>query len=430
MFHFMTKLACSCLLTLVVLLAACGGGEAPLPESYAMLLKGGHVIDPKNEISAPMDVAISDGKIVAVRENLPEDRAEKVVDVTGLYVAPGLIDLHAHVYAGTGIPGVLTGDSSVYPDHFSFRSGCTTLVDVGSSGQRNFEDFKDRVIDRSKTRVLVMLNVAGGGMGVDGENDPADMEPEKIAAMIKKHPETIVGIKTAHYSGPEWVSVERAVEAANLADVPVMVDFGGNHPEARPIGELFLEKLRPGDIYTHMYSGLRVELTEEGKINPSMFKGRERGIIFDIGHGGGSFTWRVAVPAYEEGFPPDTISTDLHTGSMNAGMKDQTNVMSKILNLGSSIEDVVRMSTWKPAQVIKRTELGNLSEGGIADVAVLRLDKGDFGFLDTKRVTRKGDKLLTAELTIKDGKVEWDLNGRAGEDWETAYAKEENRVDR
>ena len=205
---------------------------------------------------------------------------------------------------------------------------------------------------------------------------------------------------------------------------------GGNHPEARPIGELFLEKLRPGDIYTHMYSGLRVELTEEGKINPSMFKGRERGIIFDIGHGGGSFTWRVAVPAYEEGFPPDTISTDLHTGSMNAGMKDQTNVMSKILNLGSSIEDVVRMSTWKPAQVIKRTELGNLSEGGIADVAVLRLDKGDFGFLDTKRVTRKGDKLLTAELTIKDGKVEWDLNGRAGEDWETAYAKEENRVDR
>ena len=161
-----------------------------------------------------------------------------------------------------------------------------------------------------------------------------------------------------------------------------------------------------------------------------MFKGRERGIIFDIGHGGGSFTWRVAVPAYEEGFPPDTISTDLHTGSMNAGMKDQTNVMSKILNLGSSIEDVVRMSTWKPAQVIKRTELGNLSEGGIADVAVLRLDKGDFGFLDTKRVTRKGDKLLTAELTIKDGKVEWDLNGRAGEDWETAYAKEENRVDR
>jgi len=256
------------------------------------------------------------------------------------------------------------------------------------------------------------------------------MEPEKIAAMIKKHPDTIVGIKTAHYSGPEWVSVERAVEAANLADVPVMVDFGGNHPEARPIGELFLEKLRPGDIYTHMYSGLRVELTEEGKINPSMFAGRERGIIFDVGHGGGSFTWRVAVPAYEEGFPPDTVSTDLHTGSMNAGMKDQTNVMSKILNLGSSIEDVVRMSTWKPAQVIKRTELGHLSEGAIADVTVLRLDEGDFGFLDTKRVTRKGDKLLTAELTIKDGNVEWDLNGRAGEDWESFYAKEENRVDR
>ena len=211
----MKKSASICLLTLVVLLASCGGGEAPLPESYAMLLKGGHVIDPKNEISAPMDIAIDDGRIVAVREHLPEDRADKIVDVSGLYVTPGLIDMHAHVYAGTGIPRVLTGDSSVYPDDFSFRSGCTTLVDVGSSGHRNFEDFKDRVIDRSKTRVLVMLNVAGGGMGVDGEDNPDDMEPEKIAAMIKKYPETIVGIKTAHYSGPEWVSVERAVEAAN-----------------------------------------------------------------------------------------------------------------------------------------------------------------------------------------------------------------------
>jgi len=416
-------------LILLAFLTACGGSEAPLPESYETLLKGGHVIDPKNDLSAVRDVAISDGKIVAVRENLPEDRAEKVVDVSGLYVTPGLIDLHAHVYAGTGIPGVLTGDSSVYPDHFSFRSGCTTLVDVGSSGHRNFEDFKDRVIDRAKTRVLVLLNVAGGGMGVDGESNPEDMEPEKIAAMAKKYPEIIVGVKTAHYPGPEWVSVERAVEAGNLADIPVMVDFGGNHPEERPIGQLFLEKLRPGDIYTHMYSGLRVELTDEGKVNPSMFAGRERGILFDIGHGGGSFTWRVAVPAYEEGFPPDTISTDLHTGSMNGGMKDMSNVMSKILNLGSSLEDVIRMSTWKPAEAIKRPDLGHLSEGAVADITVLRLDEGDFGFLDTKRVTRRGDKLLTAELTIKDGNVEWDLNGRAGEDWESFYAREENRTE-
>jgi dihydroorotase len=417
-------------LVLFAILAACGGGEAPLPESYETLLKGGHVIDPKNNLSATRDVAISGGKIVAVRENLPVDRAAKVVDVSGLYVTPGLIDLHAHVYAGTGIPGVLTGDSSVYPDPFSFRSGCTTLVDVGSSGHRNFEDFKDRVIDRAKTRVLVLLNVAGGGMGVDGEDNPDDMEPEKIAAMAKKYPEIIVGIKTAHYSGPEWVSVERAVEAGNLADIPVMVDFGGNHPTERPIGQLFLEKLRPGDIYTHMYSGLRVELTDEGHINPSMFAGRERGIIFDVGHGGGSFTWRVAVPAYAEGFPPDTISTDLHTGSMNGAMKDMTNVMSKILNLGSSIEDVVRMSTWKPAETIKRPELGHLSEGAIADVTVLRLDEGDFGFLDVRRITHKGNKLLTAELTLKDGNVAWDLNGRAGEDWETFYAREENRADR
>jgi dihydroorotase len=272
-----------------------------------------------------------------------------------------------------------------------------------------------------------MLNIVGGGMGPDRENDPEEMDPQKTAEMAKKYPEIIVGVKTAHYGGPEWVSVERAVEAGNLADIPVMVDFGGNHPEKRPIGELFLEKLRPGDIYTHMYSGLRVELNEEGHINPSMFEGRQRGIFFDVGHGGGSFTWRVAVPAYREGFPPDSISTDLHIGSMNGAMKTMDNVMSKILNLGSSLAEVIKMSTWNPAQQIKRADLGHLSEGAVADLAVLRLDKGEFGFLDVKNMTYKGDQLLKTELTIREGKVMWDLNGRAGEDWETFYAREENQ---
>lgn len=413
-------------LALFVLSFGCGGAEVDTGP-YDMLLQGGHVIDPKNGIDGPRDVAITEGKIARVAESIPAESAEKVVDVSGLYVTPGLIDLHAHVYAGTGLKGVLTGDSSVYPDGFTFRTGVTTVVDVGSSGWRVFEDFKDRVIDRVKTRVLVMLNIVGGGMGPDRENDPEEMDPQKTAEMAKKYPEIIVGVKTAHYGGPEWVSVERAVEAGNLADIPVMVDFGGNHPEKRPIGELFLEKLRPGDIYTHMYSGLRVELNEEGHINPSMFEGRKRGIFFDVGHGGGSFAWRVAVPAYREGFPPDSISTDLHIGSMNGAMKTMDNVMSKILNLGSSLAEVIKMSTWNPAQQIKRADLGHLSEGAVADVAVLRLDKGDFGFLDVKNMTYKGDQLLKTELTIREGKVVWDLNGRAGEDWETFYAREENQ---
>ncbi len=403
------------------------GCQSPPEGPFDLVLQGGHVIDPKNSIDAPMDVAISDGKIAAVYQGLPTDKAEKVVDVSGLYVTPGLIDLHVHVYAGTGLKA-LTGDSSVYPDDHSFRSGVTTMVDVGSSGHRNFEDFKDRVIDRAKTRVLVMLNVAGGGMGPDGEQNIEDMEPEKIAAMAKKYPDTIVGIKTAHYGAPDWTSVERAVEAGNLADIPVMVDFGSNHPE-RPLADLVTKKLRPGDIYTHMYSGRRDELID-AKVNPGLFEGRERGVKFDVGHGGGSFYWYVAAPSIEQGFPPDSISTDLHIGSMNGGMKTMANTASKILALGVPLADVIRMSTWNPAQQVKRPDLGQLSVGAVADVVVLDAKAGKFGFLDSSReAVANGDTLLVPELTIKAGNVEWDLNGIAGEAWETFYAKEENRAD-
>ncbi len=409
----------------IALLLFVSGCQSPPAGPFDLVLQGGHVIDPNNNIDGPMDVGITDGKIAAVYQGLPTDSAEKVVDVSGLYVTPGLIDLHVHVYAGTGLKA-LTGDSSVYPDDHSFRSGVTTMVDVGSSGHRNFEDFKDRVIDRAKTRVLVMLNVAGGGMGPDGEQNIEDMEPEKIAAMAKKYPDTIVGIKTAHYGAADWTSVERAVEAGNLADIPVMVDFGSNHPE-RPLADLVTKKLRPGDIYTHMYSGRRDELID-GKVNPGLFEGRERGVKFDVGHGGGSFYWYVAAPSIEQGFPPDSISTDLHIGSMNGGMKTMANTASKILALGVPLADVIRMSTWNPAQQVKRPDLGQLSVGAVADVVVLDAKAGKFGFLDSSRqAVANGDTLLVPELTIKDGNVEWDLNGIAGEAWETFYAKEENQ---
>ena len=198
----------------------------------------------------------------------------------------------------------------------------TTLVDAGGSGWRNFEDFKTRVIDRQRTRVLALLNIVGNGMrGGKFENNLEDMEAGPTGEMAKKHKGVIVGIKTAHYAGPEWAPVERAVEAGTAADIPVMVDFGSNHPDTRPLADLVTKKLRPGDIYTHMYSGLRNELVD-GKPNPGMIEGRKRGVIFDVGHGGGSFLWRVAVPMVKAGFVPDSISTDLHIGSMNAGMKD------------------------------------------------------------------------------------------------------------
>ena len=393
---------------------------AAAQQKYDVLLRGGHVIDPKNNLSAVRDVAIAEGKIAAVAASIDPKDAFKVIDVKGLYVTPGLIDIHTHVYTGTGEKGSYAGDNSVYPDGFTLRVGVTTIVDAGGAGWRNFPDFKDRVIDRSRTRVLALINIVGNGMrGSKFENDLADMEARPTAEMALKHKGLIVGVKTAHYAGPEWAPVERAVEAGTIADIPVMVDFGSNKPE-RPVEVLVTQKLRPGDIYTHMYSGLRNELQPDGKVNPGLFAGQKRGVIFDVGHGGGSFAWRVAVPAIQQGFKPNSISTDLHIGSMNAGMKDQLNVMSKFLILGFPLDEVIRLSTWNPAKEIKQdAALGHLSVGATADIAVMRLEKGDFGFIDSFGGKKKGNQKLTCELTLKDGKVFYDLNGLARPDWET-----------
>lgn len=385
--------------------------------SYDLLLKGGRVIDGKNKIGEVMDVAIAGGRIAAVAANIPAERAAKVVDVTGLYVTPGLIDMHVHVYAGTGQRGAYCGDNSVYPDGFTFRTGVTTVADAGSSGWRNFPDFKDRVIDRSKTRVLAFLNIVGSGMAGAVEQDLREMDAKAAAEMAMRYKDTIVGIKTAHYAGPEWTPVEHAVEAGTLANIPVMVDFGTFRPE-RPFQELVLKKLRPGDIYTHTYLSWVPMLDDDGRILPYLFEARRRGVIFDVGHGGGSFLFRQAVPAMRQGFGPDSISTDLHIGSMNAGMKDMLNVMSKFLNMGMPLEEVILRSTWAPAREIHHEELGNLSVGAVADVAVLRVEEGHFGFVDTYGARMQGTRRLACELTLRNGRVVWDLNGITRENWD------------
>lgn len=392
---------------------------------YDLLLKGGHVIDPKNDVNQVADVAIADGKVALVARDIPPERAKNIVRVDGLYVTPGLIDIHVHVYTRTGLKA-LTGDSSVYPDSFSFRTGVTTMVDAGTSGWRNFPDFQERIIERAKTRVLAFLNITGVGMAPEGENNTADMDPEAAAKMAKAHPDLIVGFKIAHYSKEGWPDADNAVQASKLTGLPVMVDFGFTN-ENRNLDILLRDKLRPGDIYTHCYSGHREELLDNGELNPAMWAGRKRGILFDVGHGAGSFYWNIAVPAFEQGFYPDTISTDLHTGSMNAGMKDLPNVMSKVLNLGVPLADVVRMSTWSAAKAIHHPELGHLDQGAEADVTVLRLERGDFGFVDSAGARREGNQRLTPELTIRAGQVVWDLNGRAAEEWKTFKYKKRER---
>jgi dihydroorotase len=250
------------------------------------------------------------------------------------------------------------------------------------------------------------------------------MDHEKAAETAKANRDIIIGFKASHFSGPGWEAEEAAVKAGNLAGgLPVMVDFGRVNAK-RNLNTLFMDKLRPGDIYTHMYSGHRGELMN-GKVNPAMIAGRKRGIIFDVGHGAGSFYWYVAVPAYQERFFPDSISTDLHTASMNAGMKDMTEVMSKILHLGSPMADVVRMSTWNPAKQIRRPALGNLDVGAEADVAVLKVNQGNFRLIDSAGASKAANQRITCEMTVRAGRVVWDMNGRAAPDWTVfPYQKE------
>jgi dihydroorotase len=405
----MRRLPCVLFLVLV--------GQAYAEPQYDLLLRGGHVIDPATALSATRDVAIRDGKIAAVAGSIDPALAFKSVDVAGLYVTPGLIDIHVHVLTAAGESR--TGTSGVDPDGFTLRSGVTTVADAGSAGWRGFEDAKRRVIDRSRTRVLAFLNIVGHGMrGRDFEQDLDDMQAAPTAEMALRHKDLIVGIKTAHYAGPEFTPVERAVEAGTIARIPVMVDFGNNYPE-RPLAALLTQKLRPGDIYTHVYSGLRGELDPTGHANPALFEGRKRGVLFDVGHGGLSFTWRVAVPIIREGLLPDSISTDLHTGSANGGMKDQLNVMSKFLAMGLSLDDVIKRSTWNPARAIHQERLGNLAVGSPADLAVLRLEQGDFGFLDVYGARLRGKQKLSCEMTLRDGRIVYDLNGLARPDWTT-----------
>ena len=403
--------------TSVVLIALAMARVGYAQTSYDLLLKGGHVLDSKNGINAVRDVAIKDGKIAAVAANIPASQATTAVDVSGLYVTPGLVDIHVHVYTGEG-ESYSRGWRSVPPDGFALESCVTTVADAGSSGWRNFEDFKKRVIDQSKTRVTAFLNIVGHGMGGGQiENNLADMEAKPTAEMALKHKGVIVGIKSAHYSGPEWDPYSRSVEAGTIANIPVMVDFGS--ARVRTIKELFEKYFRPGDIYTHAYAGGgRGELID-GKVNPAIFAAQKKGIIFDIGHGGGSFVFRTAVQAFKEGYYPDSISTDLHIGSMNAGMKDMLNLMSKFLALGMSLPDVVQRSTWNPAKEIKLEHLGHLSVGAPADVAVLRLEKGKFGFVDQRNGRLDGTQRLGCELTLRDGAAVYDLNGITAQPWET-----------
>jgi dihydroorotase len=387
-------------------------------QQYAIVIKGGHLIDAKNSINEVMDIAINDGKIVSVAKNIDTAKAMQVVDAKGMYVTPGLIDMHTHVFYGNEPDHSYgNGPSSILPDGFTFRTGVTTVVDAGCSGWRSFPVFKRQVIDNAQTRILALLNIVGEGMrGGVYEQDTKDMDAKMTALVAKRYRDYVVGVKVAHFVGNEWKPVDEAVKAGTMANIPVMIDFGDSKPPLS-IEELFVKHLRAGDIFTHCFGQLSnrepiVDVNTK-KIKPFVSEAQKKGIVFDVGYGQISFAFSQAIPAVKSGFYPNSISSDIHTGSMNNSMKDLLNIMSKFMAMGMSTEDVIKTVTWNPARAIKHEELGNLSVGAIADIAILSVRDGKFGFYDYTGYKIEGKQKLECEMTIKGGKIVYDLNGIA-----------------
>lgn len=396
---------------------------------YDLLLKGGHVIDPANHIDDVRDVAVFQGKIAAVEKNIAADEAGKVVDVSNLYVTPGLIDIHYHIGHGGAPLNWFTPEARAHalplgiPADMALQSGVTTIVDAGTAGAENFLQEKEEVIDRARVRVLAFLNIVANGMNGGLENSLDEMDSRLCAATVTRYRDIIVGVKTAHYwtSLPwdaehvPWAAVDRAIECATLANVPVMYDFW---PRPDRTYEDLLKKMRPGDIHTHVFAQQFPIILADGKINPALAEARARGVIFDVGHGSGSFWFRNAVPAAKQGFVPDSMSTDLHTGNYNVVSMD--NVMSKFLAMGVPLEDVIRRSTVNPAAEIHRPELGTLSVGKDADIAVLELTKGHFSYIDCGVARMDGNVRLAARMTIRAGRISYDPSGLSMVEWDKA----------
>lgn len=407
---------------LVLSLLSCA--LAAQAQQYDLVLRNGHVIDPKNNVDAKLDVAVRDGKIAAIEPSIAASVAKRAVDISGLYLTPGLVDIHEHVFIGLRHNAWGNGDLSVQADVMATPNGVTTVADAGSSGWRDFAEFRHRVIDISKTRVFAFVNIVGAGMAANddaAEQNEHDMDLDALSKVIEQNRDIIVGIKTAHWQQPNFLSVRKAVEAGNRNHLPVMVDFGWF--DNKSYEEMIRTILRPGDISTHVFRMPAPLLTADGKPAPYMLDARKRGIKFDVGHGGGSFNFALAEPMIKGGFFPDSISTDLHVGSATGVMLNMPNVMSKILALGVPLQEVIRESTTNPATEIGHPELGQIGVGSVADIAVLRVDHGHFGYADLAGGKVDGTERIVPEMTIRAGQVVFDLNARTAVPWREGHLK-------
>ena len=394
--------------------------------AYDLILKGGRVIDPANRIDKVADVAIKDDKIACVADSIPLSGAEATVDVTGMLVTPGLIDIHVHAYTGRLNDGPGLFVASLNADAHFLNSGVTTCVDTGTAGAEEMDHFRETVIEKATTRILAYVNISKPGMGAP-EQTISNFDVDAAAAAADRNRDVVVGIKTAHYwtnkpfdaDHPPWESVEKAVDAGTACDMPVMVDFWPRPPE-RPYPTLILEKMRPGDIHTHVFARQFPVIDESGKVQPYMREARERGTWFDLGHGAGSFWYRNGARAIADDFIPDSISTDLHMGNIRGPVISMLDTMSKCIGMGMTLLDVIYRSTVTPAEAIGRPELGTLSEGAEADVAVLEVRSGAFSLQDCGYTRIDVDKKLDCVLTVRKGKVQYERDGHTVPRWEDA----------
>ena len=369
---------------------------------YDLLLKGGTVIDAAQDLNAVRDVAIADGVIAAVKPDIPERAATQIISVKDRYVTPGLIDIHTHVYYGVTTWGIRA--DAVCP-----TAGTTTVVDAGSPSWVTFPGFREFIAEPAQTNILTYIHISGIGLvyGPIGEMiDIAYAAPERVADTLQQHRDITVGVKVRQGKmqvGDNGVEpLKLAVEAAERAGTSVMCHIGAGVPLPEILG-----LLRPGDVITHCFQGNGDNIIDEkGRIIPEAWKAREDGIIFDVGHGAGSFHYEVAQRAMEQGFISDVISTDLHTGNINGPVYDLPTTLSKLMHLGLPLADVIEKATFSAAKAIQREDqLGNLKVGTVADVAVFDVREGQFEYFDSHGTKFIGDKKLKTELTIRKGKI-------------------------
>ncbi|MGE0008590.1 MAG: amidohydrolase/deacetylase family metallohydrolase [Parvibaculaceae bacterium] len=374
--------------------------------THDLILTGGRVVDPSQSLDAVTDVAFTQGKVAALGHGLRREPATKIRDVSGLIVTPGLIDLHTHVYWG----GTSLG---VDPDFYAKKSGVTTSVDTGSAGPGNFPGFARHVIEPARSRIYAYLHVSHAGIygfstdvHVGESEDMRLMDPRGAVRVAAEHAEHVIGIKVRvgrHASGDQGIApLDVALQTAEEAGLPLMAHID----EPPPTYEDVLARLRPGDVLTHAFRPFpNTPATAQGTIKPAVLAARKRGVLFDIGHGMGSFAFKTARAMLANGFEPDTISSDVHALCIDGPAHDLVTTMSKFLCLGMGLADVIRAATETPARAIKRHDLGSLKPGSLGDATVMRIDEGSFDYVDVTGEHLEGRKRITPHGMVMRG--EW-----------------------